>query len=76
MGFLFPAKRNKLISALKRFGLSVFEGGNHTCAKCIINGQKTTIPRHNDIKREVVDKICKFLLKKNFKEEEIIKFIK
>jgi len=76
MSFFFPGKYDKIISALKRFGLSISEGCNHSCAKCIENGKKITIPRHNDVKSEVVNNICKFLLKKDFKEEEILRFIR
>jgi len=76
MSFFFPGEHDKIISALKRFGFSISEGGSHSCAKCIENGKKTTIPRHNDVKSEVVNNICKFLLEKEFKKEEISKFIK
>ena len=76
MSFFFPGKHNKIVNALKRFGFSISEGGSHSCAKCIENGKKTTIPRHNDVKSEVVNNICKFLLEKEFKKEEILKFIK
>ncbi|MBA4319430.1 MAG: addiction module toxin, HicA family [Flavobacterium sp.] len=76
MAFFFPGKYNKIINALKSFGLSVYEGTKHSRAKCIKNGKKTTIPRHNDISREVVNEICKFLLKKDFKEEDILKSIR
>ena len=76
MSFFFPGKHNKIVNALKRFGFSISEGGSHSCAKCIENGKKTTIPRHNDVKSEVVNNICKFLLEKEFKKEEISKFIK
>jgi len=76
MGFFFPGKYNKIISALKNFGLSVYEGTKHSRAECIKNGRKTTIPRHSDISREVVNEICKFLLKKDFKEKDILKFMR
>ena len=76
MSFFFPGKHNKIVNALKRFGFSISEGGSHSCAKCIENGKKTTIPRHNNVKSEVVNNICKFLLEKEFKKEEILKFIK
>jgi len=76
VSFFFPGKYDKIISALKRFGLSISEGGNHSCTKCIENGKKTTIPRHNNVKSEVVNNICKFLLEKEFKKEEILKSMK
>ncbi len=76
MRFYFPGKYKKIISALKKFGLSVREGKKHSRAECVKNGKKTTIPRHNKVKSEVVNQICKFLLKKDFEEEEILKFIK
>jgi len=71
MGFFFQCKYTKVISTLKKFGLSVCEGAKHSCAKCIKNGKKTTIPRHNKVKSEVVDKICKLLVEKNCQEKEI-----
>jgi len=76
MSFFFPGKHDKIINALKKFGLSVHEGAKHSRAKCIKNGKKTTIPRHNKIKSEVVNNICKFLLEKEFKKEEILKAMK
>lgn len=75
MPFFFPCKYKKLINALKKLGLDVQEGAKHSRAECVRNGNKTTIPRHNNIKREVVKKICNFLLEKNYKEEEILKLL-
>ena len=75
MSFFFHCKYKKLINALKKLGLDVQEGSKHSRAECIHNGNKTTIPRHNNIKREVVKKICDFLLEKNYKEEEILKLL-
>lgn len=76
MSFFFPCKYKNLIRALKKLGLDVKEGARHTRAECIYNGNKTTIPRHANIKREVVKKICDFLIEKNFKEEQINKYLK
>ena len=75
MSFFFPCKYKKLISALKKFGLDVQEKKKHTKAECVHNGRKTTIPRHNNVKREVVKKICDFLLEKEIKENDILKHL-
>ena len=56
--------------------MDIKEGSNHTKAECIHNGHKTTIPRHKIIKREVVKSICKFLLEKDYKEQEILKLLR
>ena len=76
MNFYFPCKWKKLINALKKLGLDLREGGNHTRAECVHNGRKTTIPRHNEIKSDIVKSIRDFLLEKDFKDEEIIKLLK
>ena len=76
MSFNFPCKRKKLINALIKLGLQVEEGSKHTRAECIHNGRKTTIPRHKEIKREVVKSICDFVLEKDFKEENILKLLR
>ena len=76
MAFFFPCKRKKLINALRKFDMDIKEGSNHTKAECIHNGHKTTIPRHKIIKREVVKSICKFLLEKDYKEQEILKLLR
>ena len=76
MSFYFPCKRKKMLSALNKLGFDVKERAKHTKAECIENGKKTTIPRQTDIKREIVDSICKFLLEKEFEEQKIIDLIK
>lgn len=76
MNFFFPCKYKKMIQALSSLGLDVKQRKKHTKAECITNGQKTTIPRHTDVKRENVKTICDFLLRKDFKEEEILKRLK
>ena len=76
MSLFFPCKYKKLINLLKALGLDVKEGARHTRAECIHNGHKTTIPRHKDVKREVVKTICDFLLEKEFDEKEIEKKLK
>ena len=76
MSFYFPCKRKKLITALKKLGLDLKEGTRHTKAECIHNGHKTTIPRHKQIKREIVKSICEFLLEKDFQEQKILDLLK
>jgi len=65
-----------MLSGLRQLGLDIQEGGKHTKAECKENGKKTTIPRKNDIKREITDSICKFLLAKDFDEEKILNVLK
>lgn len=74
--FSFPCKRKKLISALRKLGLVVENGSKHDLAKCIHNGGKTTIPRHNEIKRETVKSIADFLLDKEFEKEKLLDLLK
>lgn len=75
MNFYFPCKRKVMISALRKLGLDIQERSKHIKAECQENGKKTTIPRKNDIKREITNSICKFLLEKDFKEQEILDLI-
>jgi len=75
MSFFFPCKYKKLINALKKFGFDIQQRAKHTKAECIHNGRKTTIPRHNNVKREIVKKICDFLLEKEFEEKDILKYL-
>lgn len=75
MSLFFPCKYKKLINALKKFGFDIKQGAKHTKAECVHNGHKTTIPRHNKIKSEVVKSICDFLLEKEFEEKEINKYL-
>lgn len=74
--FSFPCKRKKLISALRKLGLVVENGSKHDLVKCIHNGGKTTIPRHNEIKREIVNSIADFLLDKDFEKERLLNLLK
>ncbi len=74
--FSFPCKRKKLIKALKKLGLVIINGSKHDLAKCIHNGKKTTIPRHNEIKRETVNSIAGFLLDKDFEEKELLSLLR
>ncbi|TSC53297.1 MAG: hypothetical protein LiPW39_356 [Parcubacteria group bacterium LiPW_39] len=74
--FYFPCKRKKLLKALKKLGLFIERGSKHDLAQCIFNGQKTTIPRHNEIKREVVESIALFLLDKDFGKEKLLNLLK
>jgi len=76
MNIFSSCKYKKLVNALKRFGLELNEGSNHTCAKCSKNGHKTTIPRHTNVKREIVKSICDFLIEKEIPENEILKRLK
>lgn len=76
MSFFFPCKYKKVIRVLKSFGLVINEREKHTKAECVNNGKKTTIPRHTEVKREIVKSICDFLLEKDFKEEEILRKMK
>lgn len=73
--FFFPCKRKKIIKALQKLGLELKEGNKHTKAMCIHNGRFTTIPRHKNIKREIVHSICNFLLEKDFNEKEMIEML-
>lgn len=74
--FYFPCKKEKLMRALKKLGLSIKCGAKHDLAKCINNGNKTTIPRHKEIKREIIESIASFLLDKNFEKEELLNLLK
>ncbi|MFA5086274.1 MAG: hypothetical protein WC468_01600 [Candidatus Paceibacterota bacterium] len=74
--FYFSIKKNKLIKALKKLGLSIENGSKHDLAKCIHNGGKTTIPRHNEIKREIVESISSFLLDKEFDRQKLLDLLK
>lgn len=74
--FSFPCKRKKLIKALRKLGLVVENGSKHDLAKCIHNGGKTTIPRHNEIKREIVNSIADFLLDKKFEKEKLLNLLR
>ena len=74
--FYFLCKRKKLIKALKSLGLELKEGGKHTKAECVHNGGKTIIPRHKNIKREIVESICKFVLDKEFEKEKLLNLLK
>ncbi|MCL5261923.1 MAG: hypothetical protein M1586_01300, partial [Patescibacteria group bacterium] len=60
--FSFPCKSKKLIKALGKLGFVVEHGAKHDLAKCVHNGHKTTIPRHVEVKREIVQNIAEFLL--------------
>ncbi|MEK7067176.1 MAG: type II toxin-antitoxin system HicA family toxin [Patescibacteria group bacterium] len=74
--FYFPCKRKKLLKALKKLGLSLENGSKHDLAKCIHNGKKTTIPRHKEIKREIVDSIASFLLDKDFERKKLLDLLR
>lgn len=74
--FYFPCKRKKIIRALKKLGLSIERGTKHDLAKCINNGGKTTIPRHKEIKREIIESITSFLLDKNFEKEKLLDLLR
>lgn len=74
--FYFPCKRKKILKALKKLGLEVSHGSKHDVAKCISNGGKTTIPRHTEIKREIVKSIADFLLEKEIEKQELLKLLK
>lgn len=73
--FYFSCKKKKLIKALKKLGLHVEHDSKHDLARCIHNGGKTTIPRHSDIKREIVESIAKFLLEKEFEREKLLELL-
>jgi len=74
--FYFPAKRKKILKALNKLGLLIESGSKHDLALCIHNGKKTTVPRHREIKREIVDSIATFLLDKNFERDRLLKLLK
>ena len=74
--FYFPCKRKKILKALKKLGLLIENGAKHDLAQCVLNGKKTTIPRHNEIKREIVESIASFLLDKNFEKEKLLELIR
>ncbi|MBI4836804.1 MAG: type II toxin-antitoxin system HicA family toxin [Candidatus Portnoybacteria bacterium] len=74
--FCFPSKRKKIVKALKKLGLSIENGAKHDFAKCIHNGKKTTIPRHKEIKREIVESIASFLLDKDFERQKLLDLLK
>lgn len=70
--FYFPCKRPKLVKALKKLGLSIEHGSKHDLAECVDNGRKTTIPRHKEVKRDIVESIANFLLEKKFEKERLL----
>lgn len=74
--FYFPAKRKRIIKALKKLRLLIKSGKKHDLAECTHNGKKTTVPRHNKIKSEIVDSIANFLLDKDFEREKLLKLLK
>jgi len=52
-------KRSQLIRHLERHGcLLLREGGKHTVYTNPSNGRSTTVPRHTEIKKILVRKIC------------------
>lgn len=60
----------------EKIGFRIEKGLKHDLALCIQNGKKTTIPRHNEIKREIVDSIAEFILDKNIEKEKLLKLLK
>ncbi len=74
--FSFSCKRKKLVKALRKLGLVIENGSKHDLAKCIHNGSKTTIPRHNEIKRETVKSITDFLLDKEVEKEKLLNLLR
>ena len=74
--FYFPVKKRKILKALKKLGLLIEKGAKHDLALCVHNGKKTTIPRHQEIKREIVDSIATFLLDKDFEREKLLDLLK
>jgi predicted RNA binding protein YcfA (HicA-like mRNA interferase family) len=52
-------KRNDLTRHLEKLGcIFIREGGNHTIYKNPANGRMTSIPRHREVKENLVKKIC------------------
>lgn len=74
--FYFPCKRKKLLKVLKKLRLEVSHGAKHDVAKCVHNGGKTTVPRHIEIKREIVKSIADFLLEKEIEKQELLKLLR
>lgn len=75
--FYFPCKKKRIVRALEKLGLRiVIKKGKHDKVICPITGEKTDIPRHNDIKSGVVKSICDFLLEQGYKEEKIKEALK
>lgn len=74
--FYFPCRRKKIIGALRKLGLTIERGAKHDLAKCIPNGKRTTIPRHSEIKREIVDSIASFLLDKDFERQKLLDLLR
>lgn len=74
--FFFECKRVKLTKSLKRLGFFIVHGSKHDMVKCKSNGGKTTIPRHNKIKREIVESISKFVLDKGIDKILFLKSLK
>lgn len=75
MIFIFRVEK-KVIRALKKLGFSIENGAKHDLAKCILNGKKTTIPRHSEIKREIVNSIPSFLLDKDFERQKLLDLLR
>lgn len=76
MGEFFVSRKNRtILKALKKLGLILKEGARHTKAEGK-NGFKATIPRHGEIKKEIVEGICKLLIKKGYDKKELKKLLK
>lgn len=72
---VYSNKRLKKIA--QKLGFFVFEGRNHSKVKDENNNFVTTIPRHNNIKKELVNGIIDALIKNsNLPEDKISKIIK
>lgn len=55
-------KRSKLIRHLKNYGCELLrEGGRHSIWTNPYSGKMTAVPRHNEIKDLMAQKICKDL---------------
>jgi len=74
--FYFPCKRKKVVRALKKLGLFIKRVTKHDLAQCVSNGKKTTIPRHKEIKREIIESIALFLLDKGFEKEKLLDLLR
>jgi hypothetical protein len=54
-------KRRKLLKHLSDHGCIVFEGAKHTRVRNPVNGRKSVIPRHPEIKLGTTRAICQQL---------------
>jgi spore germination protein YaaH len=69
-------KYKTILKGLKKLGLEIKHGKNHTTATCPKTDAKTTLPRHTPVGKFIVGSICDFLMANGYTEEDIKKAFK